>query len=84
VPYGSNDDTKRRVKLARGEHTEVPDGMDETLLRVPEVARLLSVSRALAYQLVERGEIRSIRLGRSVRVDPRDLREFVERQRRVA
>lgn len=55
--------------------------MDENLLRVPEIARLLSVSRAMAYELVERGEIKCIRIGRSVRVDPRDLREFVERRR---
>jgi excisionase family DNA binding protein len=41
--------------------------MDERLtLTVEEAARLLGISRALAYELVARGEIPSLRLGRRI------------------
>jgi excisionase family DNA binding protein len=33
-------------------------------LSVPETARLLGISRALAYDLVRRGELPALRLGR--------------------
>ncbi len=60
--------------------------MDETttLLRPPEVARRLSVSRARAYQLLAAREIPVVQIGRLVRVDPRDLEDYIRRQRDVA
>lgn len=42
--------------------------MDPTLLTVTEAARRLALGRATTYQLVRRGEIPSIRVGRAVRV----------------
>lgn len=44
------------------------------LLTVPEAAKMLRISRNLAYELVARGEIPAIRLGRVIRV-PRGLLE---------
>ncbi len=41
---------------------------DQLLLTVPEAAKLLRISRNLAYELVARGEIPSVRLGRVIRV----------------
>lgn len=38
------------------------------LLRIPEAARLLDVSRTTMYQLVGRGEVPMLRIGRSVRI----------------
>jgi excisionase family DNA binding protein len=49
----------------------------DILLRGEDVARILNISRALAYQLIQRGEIPSIRLGRAVRVRPKDLENFI-------
>lgn len=40
-------------------------------LRVTELAMLLSIGRNAAYKLVKSGEIRSIRVGRCIRI-PRD------------
>lgn len=40
------------------------------LLRIPEVAELLSVSEARAYALVRAGLIPVVRLGRQIRIDP--------------
>lgn len=48
------------------------------LLTVHDLALLLRIGRNAAYQLVKDGTIRSIRVGRSIRI-PRDaLIQFVE------
>jgi len=48
------------------------------LLRPEEVAAILRCSKNLVYELVKRGELKSVRLGRLVRI-PRDaLRHSVE------
>ncbi len=44
---------------------------DQLLLTVSETAKLLRISRNLAYELVARGELPAVRLGRVIRV-PRD------------
>lgn len=38
------------------------------LLRIPEAARLLGIGRTTLYQLVARGEVPVLRIGRSVRI----------------
>lgn len=48
------------------------------LLTVPEAARVLRISRNLAYELVARGEIPAIRLGRVIRVPRAPLEEWVK------
>lgn len=45
----------------------------EALLTVVEVARVLRISRNLVYELVRRGDIPSLRLGRVIRVPRRAL-----------
>lgn len=60
---------------AKGTETKVE--IMETLLRCGDIARLLNISRSKAYFLVQSGEIRSIRIGASVRVQPGDLKEYV-------
>ena len=50
----------------------------ETLLTGPEVANILKVSRSFAYLLMQSGQIPTVRLGRSCRVRPRDLSDFIE------
>ena len=46
-------------------------------LSVPEAAELLGISRALGYELVARGELPSLRLGRRVVVPVARLAELV-------
>jgi excisionase family DNA binding protein len=58
--------------------------MDKLMLRVPEAAELLGLGRAKAYQLVQSGELPSIKIGRSVRIPVAALRAWVERQQREA
>jgi excisionase family DNA binding protein len=47
------------------------------LLRIEDIAERLSISRSMAWKLIAIGELRSIRIGRSVRVRPQDLDAFV-------
>ncbi len=49
----------------------------DALLKGDDVARILNVSRSFAFQLMQRGEIPTVRLGRAVRVRPSDLERFI-------
>lgn len=44
---------------------------------VPEAARLLGVSPALVYELIGRGEVKAIRLGRRLVVPVASLQELI-------
>lgn len=55
--------------------------METRLLRVSEVAELLSLSITHTYELVAEGVIPSIRLGKSIRVHREDLNAALERLR---
>ncbi len=48
------------------------------LLNAQEVAAALNMGLSTVYMLVERGELPSIRIGRSVRIRPEDLEKFIE------
>lgn len=50
----------------------------QRLLKIPEVASILSISRAMAYNLVQTGEIRSVHIRSSRRVRVKDLQEYIE------
>jgi len=50
----------------------------ETLLRASDVAQKLNISKPYAYLLLSQGKIPSIRIGRSVRVQPNDLDDYIE------
>lgn len=50
------------------------------LLRVPEAAEALGMSRAKTYQLIAMGAIPSVRIGASVRVPVDKLREWINRK----
>ena len=54
--------------------------MDEDTLvfTVEEVAQLLRVSRAFAYELLNRGDLPCLRLGRRILIPRRALERFVE------
>ena len=55
--------------------------MTETLLLRPEeAARELGIGRSKTYELLKRGEIPSIRIGRSVRVPAEKLRQWINEQ----
>ena len=50
-------------------------------LKVPEVAEVLRITRSRAYELVADGEIPAVKIGRSVRVNRKELDRWLEDQR---
>jgi excisionase family DNA binding protein len=53
---------------------------DRDLLTIGEVAKQLKVSKYRAYELARQGLIHSVRLGRSVRVKPAAVADYLARQ----
>lgn len=52
---------------------------NQVLLRPEQVAKAMSVSRTAVYALMRSGELRSVRVGRSRRVTPEAVADFVSR-----
>lgn len=61
----------------QGKPVDAMDGDSGRLLRIEDVAERLSVSRSMAWKLVDLGELRSVRIGRAVRVRPQDLEAYL-------
>ena len=53
--------------------------INQRLLKAQEVAVQLNISRSLAYQLMQQGEIPTVRFRGSVRVRECDLEEYIQR-----
>ncbi len=51
------------------------------LLRSDEASKVLSISPRTLWTLTDRGEIPCVRILRSVRYDPADLQDYIERQK---
>ena len=54
---------------------------DEQLLKASDIARVLNISRAMAYRLIQQGALPVVRINHAVRVKPSDLAEYVQRAR---
>ena len=61
----------------RSKPIEVVDTVERRLLRIEDVADRLAVSRSMAWKLIAYGQLRSVRIGRAVRVRPVDLDDYV-------
>jgi excisionase family DNA binding protein len=58
--------------------TELPIALpDDLFFTPPEIARLLKMSRAKAYELVKSGQLRGFYVGTQPRVTRQDLEEFI-------
>jgi len=55
----------------------------ENLLKASDIARILNISKALSYRLLQKGEIPSIRINHAVRVIPDDLEKFIKKHRNI-
>jgi len=51
------------------------------LLKSVDAARALQIGTRTLWSLTKRGEVRCIKVGRSVRYDPRDLQTWIDRQK---
>jgi excisionase family DNA binding protein len=54
--------------------------IEPLLVRVEEAARLLSLSRSTIYEMLDRGELPSVRCGAARRIPLAALRVWIERQ----
>ena len=63
-----------------GDYLMASDVRERLLLRVPEAAEWLSVGRSTVYELVQRGELPTVHIGRSVRIPAAAVRAWVERR----
>jgi putative molybdopterin biosynthesis protein len=50
---------------------------DDELLRPVEVQRLLRVGRSKVYEMIARGELPVVRIGRVVRIPRRELERWI-------
>jgi excisionase family DNA binding protein len=57
--------------------------MDNLLLKIPEVAENLGISRAKVYELMAAGDLPSVKIGGCRRVRAVDLVAYVESSRRL-
>ena len=51
------------------------------LISLNELQEILGIGRTKAYDLVASGELPAVRIGRSIRVDVRDVANWLEQQR---
>lgn len=47
------------------------------LLRLPEAAERLAVGRSTLYEMIGRGELPTVKIGRAVRVSEEELNAFI-------
>jgi excisionase family DNA binding protein len=52
---------------------------DRLLLKPEEAAAVLSIGRTKVYELIDRGDVRTVQIGRSRRIVRESLDEYVER-----
>lgn len=50
----------------------------QPLMTYQAAAKVLGITDRTLWELVRKGELRNVRVGRSVRIDPADLRQFIE------
>ncbi len=67
-----------------GKSVDTVDAANQRLLRLDDISDRLAISRSMAWKLVAYGEIRSVRIGRAVRVRPADLDAYIESAERGA
>ena len=61
-------------------HKDTATTSEPLLVRVEEAARMLSLSRSTIYELLDRGELPSVRCGAARRIPVAALRAWIDRQ----
>lgn len=53
--------------------------MEQKILTIPDLCRILGIGKTAAYELIKRNEIRSGRIGMKIIVRLKDLDEYIDR-----
>jgi len=69
-------DYYKSIIVYTNSHERGGDAMDQVLLRIPEVCAALGLSRTVVFDLLRRGELNSVRIGR---VPTAALQDYVRR-----
>jgi excisionase family DNA binding protein len=71
----------RRVELSRAGREPMPTTEPEaTWITYPEAQRITSLGRTTLWRIVKSGEVKSVTIGRAVRINRRSLEDYLERQ----
>lgn len=62
-----------------GNHVSTSATLGEQLLTIAEIAEALQVNHRTIRTLINDGQIRAVRVGVQIRVEPSALREYLER-----
>lgn len=62
------------------QQAQTEGSIEPLLVRVEEAARMLSLSRSTIYEMMDTGELPSVRRGSARRIPTAALREWVTRQ----
>ena len=65
-----------------GMNTQMPTRDGSVLLSPADAAKLAQVSRETIYREIDRGELRARHVGRQLRIDPGDFRDYLEKDTR--
>lgn len=57
---------------------EAEQTIEPLLLTARQTARMLAISERSLYSLTKAGDLPAVRIGRSVRYDPADIRAWIE------
>lgn len=69
--------------MPRGVPIPRNDGAEERVMTIPEVARILLISEARAYEYARQGTFPAFNLGRRVRVPRKQFFAWLDRQGQV-
>lgn len=59
-------------------------GTEKLLLKISEAAALLGVSRSKCYELIQRGDLRTVRIDSAPRITRAEIEAFVQRLQQEA
>jgi excisionase family DNA binding protein len=68
------------LKIVRWVMQETTQDTQPLLVTVSQVATMLSLSRTMIYKLIDIEGLPVVRFGRSVRVSPKSLQQWLERR----
>lgn len=57
------------------------EGTAKAMYTVNDLARILNCGKTKAWEIVNSEQIRTVRVGRLVRISPEDLSEFIRKHR---
>jgi excisionase family DNA binding protein len=63
------------------ERRGIPKIEESLAVRIPQASQLLGIGRSSVYELINRGELEAIKIGRSTLIPMDALRAFIERKR---